>query len=220
MRRVFSLDERLKAVYSLYPKCALAADIGSDHGKLPCKLLIDNICDKMIISDISEQCLIKARGLIKSYSLDEKTIFKVADGLKAIDTQVDCISITGIGGFTISEIIKSLPELNCHPKLILSAHTDLIELRKALINIDYIIDREKIVICKNRFYTILVASKSDERMSEKDILIGRNIFSDSVEVINAYLMWLKKTELVKLNRNNLLLKYIEEELSNASSKNM
>lgn len=217
MKRVFSLDERLQTVYDIYPKCKLAADIGSDHGKLPCKLLMNSVCEKIIVNDISELCLIKAKKLIDSHSLSDRAIFRVANGLEAINENVDCISITGMGGFAISDIISNINKLNNRPSLILSAHTDLYELRKTLFKINYCIEFEKIVFCKGRFYSIIFAKSDDIKMSEKDILIGRNISANSNKILLDYLYWLKKVEMVKINKNMLLLGYLEEEISNANT---
>lgn len=47
------LDERLSLAAQLYEPCALGADIGTDHALLPCYLLTHNICQEMILADVS-----------------------------------------------------------------------------------------------------------------------------------------------------------------------
>ena len=56
------LDERLSLAASLYDPCDLGADIGTDHGLLPCHLLRSGICRRMILADVSENALSRARA--------------------------------------------------------------------------------------------------------------------------------------------------------------
>ncbi|NLZ88544.1 MAG: SAM-dependent methyltransferase, partial [Clostridiales bacterium] len=55
-----SLDERLSAAVRCFPVCDTGADIGADHGKLACWLLLNNRCNRMIVSDISAKALKRA----------------------------------------------------------------------------------------------------------------------------------------------------------------
>ena len=52
------LDERLSLAAQLYEPCALGADIGTDHALLPCYLLTHNICQEMILADVSPKALL------------------------------------------------------------------------------------------------------------------------------------------------------------------
>ena len=54
------LDERLSLAAQLYEPCALGADIGTDHALLPCYLLTHNICQEMILADVSPKALLHA----------------------------------------------------------------------------------------------------------------------------------------------------------------
>ena len=51
------LDERLSLAAALYEPCEVGADIGTDHGLLPCHLLKENICQQMIFADVSAKAL-------------------------------------------------------------------------------------------------------------------------------------------------------------------
>ena len=51
------LDERLSLAMDLFPACEEGADIGTDHGRLPCRLLEEGRCRRMILSDISPKAL-------------------------------------------------------------------------------------------------------------------------------------------------------------------
>ena len=58
------LDERLSLAAQLYEPCALGADIGTDHALLPCYLLTHNICQEMILADVSFSTRKKASAAI------------------------------------------------------------------------------------------------------------------------------------------------------------
>lgn len=56
------LDERLSLACDLYPVCRLAADIGTDHARLPAALLQRGRCQHMVLTDISPRRWITPAG--------------------------------------------------------------------------------------------------------------------------------------------------------------
>ena len=100
--------ERLNAIFSVIPQCEVLADIGCDHGKLTRKVLLESRARKVIATDISEKCLSKAREL--NSDLDNVQ-FCVGDGLQALgENKADVIVISGMGGNTMMDILKPLPD--------------------------------------------------------------------------------------------------------------
>ena len=85
------------------------ADIGTDHGYVPMLLMKQGRSPHVIMSDISEDSLAKARETFKACSLEDKvseTDFRVGDGLHTIEAgEVDELIIAGLGGHTISGIL-------------------------------------------------------------------------------------------------------------------
>lgn len=63
------LDERLSLAMDLFPACEEGADIGPDHGRLPCRLLEEGRCRRMILSDISPKALSRAEALVQRRGL-------------------------------------------------------------------------------------------------------------------------------------------------------
>lgn len=61
------LDERLSLAAQLYEPCALGADIGTDHALLPCYLLTHNICQEMILADVSPKALLHAEESVRRH---------------------------------------------------------------------------------------------------------------------------------------------------------
>ncbi len=128
-----ALDARLKTVADLYPRCDLGADIGSDHAHLPCYLLKNNICDRMIVSDISPFSCQKAKKLMQLHGLENRVECIEANGLEAISGRtVQCVSITGMGGKLIKQLLQTGTVYLNGATLILSAHTDIPSVRKAV----------------------------------------------------------------------------------------
>lgn len=212
MPRVFKLDSRLQKVYDLYPECGIGADIGSDHGKLPCSLLIHNKCSKMIISDISAKCLEKARKLASIHKLEHRIFFEVADGFDALTKDVSCVSITGMGGRCISKILEK--PLKGDPLLIISAHSDLPFLRRTLIRSTYKILDETVLKENNRFYNILRVQKGVQILEEKEIQLGFALRADSNETLRQYYKWKTKVEKQRKPHNKELLRWLREEIDN------
>lgn len=103
-KRIYKLAEMVRHGDS-------AADIGTDHGYVPMLLLKNGTSPRVIMSDISEGSLAKARetfrlcGLMDRVSDDD---FRVGDGLATIGPgEVDEIIIGGLGGHTIAGIMAA-----------------------------------------------------------------------------------------------------------------
>lgn len=105
--RPILLDERLSLAIELFPTCEIGADIGTDHGLFPCRLLEEGRCQRMILSDISEKALAHAQALVERRGLQDKAALVIANGLDCLTEPVDCVSIMGMGGRTIAEILHA-----------------------------------------------------------------------------------------------------------------
>ena len=95
------LDERLSLAAQLYEPCALGADIGTDHALLPCYLLTHNICQQMILADVSPKALLHAEESVRRHHLEKRAHVRLADGLDALTEPCGCVSMMGMGGETI-----------------------------------------------------------------------------------------------------------------------
>ncbi len=152
------LDERLSLALSLYPRCRLGADIGTDHGLLPCRLLEEGRCQRMILSDISPLALANARALVARRGLGARAQLIAADGLDALTEPVDCVSMMGMGGRTIAQALRRGQSRLAGAQLILSAHTDLEEVRAAVQAIGYHLTDERLCRAGGRWYLFLCAA--------------------------------------------------------------
>jgi len=85
------------------------ADIGTDHGYVPMLLMKQGRSPHVIMSDISEGSLAKARETFAACMLNDmvsESDFRIGDGLQTIEAgEVDELIIAGLGGHTIRSIL-------------------------------------------------------------------------------------------------------------------
>ena len=195
-RRLPVLDARLSLAASLFPVCDYGADIGADHGKLSCFLLAHDKCKRMCVADISEDSLNKAKQLLSLHGVSHRADFSVADGLKALKQQAQAIALLGMGGKTASDILWQGRDKICRAALILSAHTDLMLLRKTLMQLNYHLDLEQVVQVRGRFYVCMRALPGYEAYNERQLTLGPRLLetesTDQSGLRKAYEQYLDK----------------------------
>ena len=177
---MIQLDARLSLAYDLYDPCELAADIGTDHAHLPAALLQRGRCQHMILTDLSESALKNARDTIIRCRLSDRTDLRAGDGLQPLrDETCSMISVTGMGGRTVHDILLEGRDKLRSASLVLSAHTDLPLIREAVCRIGYHLDREEPCFSAGRYYLVLRARPGAREMTPREIRLGGPLF-DSV----------------------------------------
>lgn len=214
--RLPSLDERLHAAAELFTACDLGADIGADHGRLSCYLLANQICKRLIVSDISADSLSKARRLLTLHGLEQQAQFRVADGLDALEHPVQCLAICGMGGRLMREILERGKEKLGEADLVLSCHTEIPLLRKALCDIGYHIDAERLVRANGRFYVVMRAVSGKRQYTEKEVYLGPLLMAEKPPLWLPYLRW-REGVVACEQGHGAQLDWIKEELRNAES---
>lgn len=102
------LTPRLACMAALVPPNARLADIGTDHGKLPISLLLDGHIASAIGSDIRSGPLAHAERNAKEHNVSLS--LRLAPGLEAVRAEeCDTVTIAGMGGQTIAEILTAAP---------------------------------------------------------------------------------------------------------------
>lgn len=208
-RRLPLLDARLRCAADLVPRCSVAADIGADHGRLACYLLSNNICDRMIVSDISADSLSKSRRLLKLHGLDCRAKMVVADGLDAITDPVDAVVIAGMGGRTIADILRNHEKI-ADARLIVSAHTEMHLLRQKLYEYGFCFESETVVRANGRFYTVLLSRRGHTEYSPRQLYTGIELRG---ECVTEYLRW--RRDITAARRDDVSrvhIKWLEEEI--------
>ena len=187
MTRTILLDARLSLAYDLYDPCELAADIGTDHAHLPAALLQRGRCRHMILTDLSESALRNARDEMIRFRLTDRVTLRAGNGLEPLDEACGMISVTGMGGRTIRDILLEGKEKLQGASLVLSAHTDLPLIREAVQEIGYHLDREEPCFCAGRFYLVLRARPGAREMTPREIRLGGPLFESSSDQLIPYL---------------------------------
>ena len=208
-RRLPLLDARLRCAADLVPRCSVAADIGADHGRLACYLLSNNICDRMIVSDISADSLAKSKRLLMLHGLDRRAKLVVADGLDAINEPVDAVVIAGMGGRTIAAILRNYDKIG-EARLIVSAHTEMHLLRQKLYEYGFCFESETVVRANGRFYTVVSSRRGQAEYSLRQLYTGIELRG---ECVKEYLQWRYDVEAARRNNiSQVHLKWLKEEI--------
>ena len=187
MSYTIRLDARLSLAYDLYDPCELAADIGTDHAHLPAALLQRGRCLHMILTDLSESALANARNEMIRFRLTDRVTLRAGDGLAPLKESCGMISVTGMGGRTVRDILLSGKEKLCGASLVLSAHTDLPLIRDAVTRIGYHLDREEPCFCAGRYYLVMRARPGARPVTPREVRLGGPLFDSASEQLIPYL---------------------------------
>ena len=201
MPRDISLDARLSLACDLYDPCALGADIGTDHAHLPAALLQRGRCQRMILTDISPDALENARQTMIRYRLMDRVSLRLGSGLEPLSEPCGMISVMGMGGRTIHDILLHGQTYLNGASLLLSAHTDLPLIRQALMTIGYYMDREEPCFCAGRFYLVLRARPGLAEWTPRELRLGGPLFSSSSPVLIPYLS--RRREVLRIRLQGL-----------------
>ena len=188
--RLKTLDARLRAAYDLIDACQAYADIGADHGFLPLRLVSDGKVSLPVVTDISAPALQKARENFVRHGY--KADFRVADGLDAIDCPMDFISILGMGGDTMLDILSAGRDKLFDAVLVLSPHTHLKKVRQGLHGLGYVFEKETLVLDGRRFYVVMRLKKGSAIYSEKEYALGPCLLESPPPLFKEYLLWQQK----------------------------
>ncbi|HBL83946.1 MAG: hypothetical protein A2Y17_03935 [Clostridiales bacterium GWF2_38_85] len=167
-----TLTPRLELVYKKIPKKAKYIDVGSDHAYLPVILLANNIISFAIVTDIRTGPLKKSRETAIQYGVADKIKFILANGLDFDTGEFDTVSICGMGGMLIAEIIDKATILeNC--LLVLQPMTKHDFLRKYLWDNSYKFT-ENYTLEGDKCYVVISAKKAESKIdyNEADLYIG------------------------------------------------
>lgn len=150
-------------------------DVGTDHAYLPAELIISGKCRRAIAADIKENPLLSAKATIEKYGLTNRITTVLSDGLDNIDlTDVTDISIAGMGGEMIINILGKCDRIKPNVDLILQPMTKAPLLRRYLCENGYEIISEK-AVCERKFcYSVISARKNGVKKvcSDVDAEIG------------------------------------------------
>lgn len=164
------LGPRLHTIASFIPAGAFLGDIGTDHAYLPVYLLQTGVIAKAVGVDIHKGPYESALETVSTYGLKEKIEIRLGNGLAPLNKgEVDTLSIAGMGGTTILEILASNPQVIQEVNnLILQPQGAESQVRRQLLAHDWKLIDECLVEEDHRVYTIICLSRS-EGLKGKDL---------------------------------------------------
>jgi tRNA (adenine22-N1)-methyltransferase len=139
--------------------------------------------------------LASAKENIKKFNLDDIITTKLGNGLKPLTKDYDVITICGIGGILMTEILANdLERIKNSKRLILCPNTDSYNVRKFLNDNNFKIEFEEVVY-DYKFYEIIVCSYNDEfsNYNELELKYGPCLLKE------------KSNEFIKLHEKQLNL---------------
>lgn len=185
------ISERLKAVAGMVTKGKKVADIGTDHGYVPIYLVENSICSKVYAMDINEGPLKIADKNIAIHGLSDKIETIQSNGMdKLKDNMVEGAIISGMGGDLIVDILSRGKNIKGIKELVLSPHRRVDLVRKFLLENNWEIVDEKMLIDSGKYYTIIKALKNNKGLrmySDVELKYGKILLDNKDLILKGYL---------------------------------
>lgn len=149
------LSKRLQAIYDMVPS-GVAADVGSDHGKLIISLFQNGVICKGYAIENKKGPYSRLVEAIKNSGCIDNVIPMFSDGISELPSDVNIVIIAGMGGQNVIDILKKNPlKLKNVQAIIVDAHNAIPELRNQVCKMGFVIADEDIVYEKGIYYEII-----------------------------------------------------------------
>ncbi|MCM3725153.1 tRNA (adenine(22)-N(1))-methyltransferase TrmK [Neobacillus cucumis] len=204
------LSVRLTTVAKYVKEGARMADIGSDHAYLPCYLAKNLKISFAIAGEVAEGPFQSAQKNVLAEGLVDTIAVRMGDGLEVIEPgEVDCITIAGMGGALISNILENgKDKLDSVQRLILQPNISAISIRTWLLTNNWELITEEIIEEDSKIYEILVAERGDpakpyQKKRAEGLLLGPFLLQQKNEIF-------KKKWTAEMNNWQRISKALEE----------
>ena len=188
---------RIDVIYSYIDLKDKVIDVGCDQAFLSIKLAKRG--QPSIASDISENVIKSAKEKIDKLNYSSIISLKVTNGLNNIDEEVDTLVLSGMGTYTIINILKDTSIK--FKKIITISNNNNDILRKEMLSLNYKVKCEQIIYEKNKYYNLIVFIPGKETYTKKQLLLGINHQDkDTYNKWKDYL--LNKYTIIKSKSNN------------------
>lgn len=161
----------LSIVDNVYPQDVII-DVGCDHAYLAIYLMEIHKYKRIYVSDINEKALQNGTNNIAASKLSTKIIPLLGDGLSVLhDESVNTLIISGLGAYTILDIIKH-PNIIQINKIIIQSNTDHYLIRKSIINQGFKITNETAIKDNNKYYITIIFTRGKNKISNRQLKYG------------------------------------------------
>lgn len=164
------LTERLQVIADHVTGGNTVADIGSDHGYIPIWLVENSPVGHVIVSDINEGPLVRARRNFRRWLPDYEPDIRSGPGLSVLRPgEADSLIIAGMGGILISKILADDPDVvKGASALVLQPRNHSFTLRHFLRGMDdFAIIDEDIAMERGKHCEIITARRLDTLSAEE-----------------------------------------------------
>ena len=217
------LSNRLSAITEYVAPEDKIIDIGCDHALLDV-YIANELGKRLIASDIHEGAVNNAAKNIEKYEALNMIDLRLGNGLNVINPEeINTIIIAGMGYNTIKDILSNSEKMTNVTKIIVQSNTDVVKLRKFVISLGFMINREQLVKDGDIIYTVIEFLKGEEKYSYEEIYFGPKILENKDELFKEYyskkllkyenlLLQLPSHELRSMLHHKKLIKIIKKEL--------
>ena len=137
----------------------------------------------IIASDINQNALDNAIKNINKYHLEDKIKVCLSNGLDNINDEIDTIIISGMGGHTIIDILTNNQEkLNTVNNIIIQSNNDIEYVRRKIVKLGYYISKEKLILDKNIYYTVILFTKGKKKYTNKEYYFGPILLKENSKI--------------------------------------
>lgn len=174
------LSKRLKTVANEIPVGSKIADIGSDHAYLPCYAILQGISSFAIAGEVNDGPYQSAKKQVNQLNLNEYIKVRKGDGLEVLNKgEVNVVTIAGMGGPLISDILdKGKEHITEVERLILQPNIGAKKIRRWLLENNWELIKEHILVEDDKIYEVLVADRGNplkpyhQNQMESCLLLG------------------------------------------------
>lgn len=151
------LSRRLETIAAMAPSCGCVADVGTDHGFVPIRLLELLKAERAIAMDVRRGPLKRAEEHISQFGLNGRIETRLSDGLLKLEPgEADVVIIAGMGGELMLRILRDgghvRDTVGC---FILSPQSELSLFRHGLEELGLAIVEETMVEEDGKYYTVM-----------------------------------------------------------------
>ncbi len=188
---MIKLSQRLQAIADMVPEGAKVADIGTDHGFLPCYLAQSGKAQQVIACDVNAQPLALAEKNIKDYNVGDTVSTRLGNGLAVIQPgEVDTVTIAGMGGALMLDILDASPlVVDRLKRIVLQPNVGAEAVRIWAEKNRWLIVAEELIRENDIFSVIIVLEqgRSDRFMSAVELYLGPKLLADHHPLLGLYI---------------------------------
>ncbi len=170
--------KRIDRLCSFLSPAKTFADVGCDHGYASEYMLKNGLCEKAVLSDISQGSLQKAKDLLKEYLENGKAVAVCGDGFFGVPSDTEEVMIAGMGGFEIVGILSDRKYGFMPKRFLFQPMKDGALLREYVLKNGGYIERDLTFFADGKFYDVIVGRRLKKEevpqtYSETELAFGK-----------------------------------------------